>query len=96
MRSSASAIRVRASAPASGASGALEEVERHIAAQIAAILDDPDFRVLEATWRGLRFLLRHVDRRAQCFVHVISASKDEAAAAGRSVLVDAADDQPPK
>jgi hypothetical protein len=70
------------------------EAERRIAAQLAAIVDDPGFRALETCWRGLRFLLRHSDRREQCFVHVISAAKEEAANAARAILVDAAEQHP--
>jgi len=81
--------------PARASAGdVVAEVERRIAAQIAAILEDPAFAGLERAWRGLRFLLRHTNRRAHCFVHAISAGRDEAATAARSVLIDAADDQP--
>lgn len=85
----------RKPAAAAGAGdGAVAAVERRIASQIAAIVDDPAFRSLEAAWRGLRFLLRHCDRRAQCFVHAISADKPDAAEAARALLIDAADQQP--
>jgi type VI secretion system protein ImpC len=83
-----------AAAAANGKGGAVTEAERRIAGQIAAIVDDLDLRALETAWRGLRFLLRHSDRHAQCFVHVISTSKEDAAEATRAILVDAADQQP--
>lgn len=81
-------------AAANGNGGATVEAERRLAAQLAAVLDAPVFQALETSWRGLRFLLRHSDRRAQCFVHVISASREEAADAARAILIDAADQQP--
>lgn len=79
---------------ANGNGGAVAEAERRIAAQLAAIANVAGFKALETSWRGLRFLLQHCDRRAQCFVHVISATKEEAADAARAILVDAADQQP--
>lgn len=79
---------------ANGNGGVVAEAERRIASQLGAILDDPSFRAQETAWRGLRFLLRHCDRRAHCFVHAISAPKEEAVDAARTILIDDADQQP--
>lgn len=83
-----------ATSPGEAAATAAARVERRIADQVADILDTPEFRSLETAWQGLRFLLRRCDRRAQCFVHAVSAPRDEAVAAARALLVDNADRQP--
>jgi type VI secretion system protein ImpC len=50
-------------------------LDRRLSAQVAAVLHHPDFRRLEATWRGLHFLVRHVPPDANVVVRVLNASR---------------------
>jgi len=85
----------RSSAETSGSNGeALRRLEAAIAAQLGEILDHPEVRALEQAWRGLRFLMRRADRRADVFVDLINASKQDAGETLRGLLVDAAGDLP--
>jgi type VI secretion system protein ImpC len=47
--------------------------------QMRAILHDPEFRSLEAAWRGLDFLASHVETDVDLQIFVLNASKTELA-----------------
>lgn len=51
-------------------------IDKQISAQVNAILHHPVFRALEASWRGLRFLVDAVDFRQNCKLAFISISKE--------------------
>lgn len=53
----------------------VERAEAEIAAGLNAILHQPAFQALEATWRGLDFLVRNVSEEVK--LHVINISKSE-------------------
>jgi type VI secretion system protein ImpC len=59
---------------------------------LRAVLHDARFRELEASWRGLRLLVRSVDFRAGCRLHVIAAGRKDLLRAARGVAMPLADD----
>lgn len=59
-----------------------------------AILRHPEFRRLEATWRGLRLLVEHCDRKAGVEVDVVSVGREQTADALRQ-LGDGDPERPP-
>jgi type VI secretion system protein ImpC len=65
--------------PTTDVAGTLREwvavLDRRLSAQAAAILHHPDFRRLEATWRGLHSLVRQVPPDANVGVRVLNASR---------------------
>ncbi|HEY1991415.1 MAG TPA: type VI secretion system contractile sheath large subunit, partial [Gammaproteobacteria bacterium] len=67
--------------PTVGALGAhnvgqmLAEVDARLGPQLDRILHHPEFRALEASWRGLAFLLERVDYGENCVVEVLNVSR---------------------
>ncbi|HEX7901271.1 MAG TPA: hypothetical protein VF950_26165 [Planctomycetota bacterium] len=63
------------------------KVEEALGGTLRAALRDPKLRELEAAWRGLRWLVRSVDFRAGCRMHVLPCGKADRAKAIRDVLL---------
>ena len=53
----------------------LAEIDARLGPQIDQILHHPEFRALEASWRGLQFLVERVDQGENCLVEVLNLSK---------------------
>jgi len=68
------------------------QAEAAVAPMLRAVLHDPRFQELESAWRGLRLLVRSVDFRAGCRLHVIPASRKDLLRAARDVAMPLADD----
>jgi type VI secretion system protein ImpC len=68
------------------------QAESAVAPMLRAVLHDPRFQELEAAWRGLRLLVRSVDFRAGCRLHIIAAPRKELLHAARDVAMPLADD----
>ena len=54
----------------------ISQVDRKISAQLDAVLHHPDFQKLEASWRGLKFLVDRTDFRKNVRIELVNASKD--------------------
>jgi type VI secretion system protein ImpC len=52
-------------------------LDGQLSAQLTAILHHPDFRRLEATWRGLYYLVAHTEKSAELALRVLNVSKKE-------------------
>jgi type VI secretion system protein ImpC len=52
-------------------------IDALLSAQLAAIVDSLEFRELEATWRGLHYLVESVGSTATVRIRVLNVSKDE-------------------
>jgi type VI secretion system protein ImpC len=72
--------------------GVAAQAEAAVAPMLRAVLHDPRFRELEASWRGLRGLVRSVDFRSGCRLHAIPAGRKELLRAARDVAMPLADD----
>lgn len=59
--------------------GSIARVEAELSARLRALLHRPEFQALEATWRGLDFLVRNVTEKIK--LYVIDCSRAELAAA---------------
>ena len=57
--------------------GMLADIDLKIAAQIDAVLHQADFQKLEATWRGLDYLVRNTNFQENIKIDVLAATKDE-------------------
>jgi type VI secretion system protein ImpC len=68
------------------------QAESALAPMLRAVLQDPRFRELEGAWRGLRLLIRSIDFRAGCRVHVIAAPRASLLRALRETALPLADD----
>jgi type VI secretion system protein ImpC len=55
----------------------IAELDRKLAEQINVVLHHPDFQQMEATWRGLQFLLDAADGSEQLKIRVLDLSKRE-------------------
>jgi len=55
-------------------------VDEAVAAQMRGILHDPGFQVIEAAWRGVQFLVSHLETDEGLRLAVMDVSKDELAA----------------
>lgn len=53
----------------------LAEIDARLGPQLDRILHHPEFRALEASWRGLAFLLERVDYGENCVIEVLNVSK---------------------
>jgi type VI secretion system protein ImpC len=58
----------------------LAQVDQAISGQMRAILNQPDFRQIEATWRMLHFLVSQVETDETLKLYIIDVSKAELAA----------------
>jgi len=76
--------------------GALRKVasqaETAVAPLLRAVLHDPHFQELESAWRGLRLLVRSIDFRAGCRLHVIASPQQDVLRSAREVAFPLADD----
>ena len=68
------------------------QAETALAPLLRAVLHDPRFRELEAAWRGLRLLVRSIDFRSGCRLHVIAAPRAALLRAVRETALPLADD----
>ncbi|HZE96173.1 MAG TPA: type VI secretion system contractile sheath large subunit [Planctomycetota bacterium] len=68
------------------------QAETAVAPMLRAVLHDPRFQELESAWRGLRLLVRSVDFRAGCRLHVVAASRKNLLKAVRDAAFPLADD----
>jgi len=66
--------------------------ESAVAPMLRAVLHDARFQELESAWRGLRLLVRSVDFRAGCRLHVVAAPRKDLLRAVREVAMPLADD----
>jgi type VI secretion system protein ImpC len=55
----------------------MEEIDKAISKQLAAIMHHPDFQRLDATWRGLHYLVMNSETSAQLKLKVLNVSKGE-------------------
>jgi len=55
----------------------IAEIDERISRQIDAVLHHPLFQRLEASWRGLKFLVDRVDYRENVRVELLNCSKDD-------------------
>jgi type VI secretion system protein ImpC len=53
----------------------LAEIDARLGPQLDQILHHAEFRALEASWRGLQFLVERVDQTENCIVEVLNLSK---------------------
>lgn len=53
------------------------EIDRVLSEQLGEIFSQDDFRSLESSWRGLKFLLDRLDREAPIEVELISSERDD-------------------
>lgn len=53
----------------------LAEIDARLGPQLDQILHHAEFRALEASWRGLQFLVERVDQTENCLVEVLNLSK---------------------
>ncbi len=70
---------------ASWQQGALDAANFELAGKLRALLHHPDFQSLEATWRGVDFLVRHIEAvdRVSVFLLDLSASELQAEVSGQ-------------
>jgi type VI secretion system protein ImpC len=55
----------------------LAEIDHLVSVQLSEVLHSPEFERLEATWRGLRYLLRSTRKAAGVEIRVLNISKKE-------------------
>ena len=65
----------------SAADEIVEDFDRKLGAQLRAILEHPDFRRLEAAWRGLKFLVDRLPPREPVLLDVLPAPREALAEA---------------
>ena len=65
--------------PNPAADGPIADLDRRIAAQLDAVLNDPEVRAFEAAWRGLKFVLDRCAGRGGLQVEVLAATKAQLA-----------------
>lgn len=68
------------------------QAESAVAPMLRAVLHDPRFQDLEASWRGLRLLVRSVDFRSGCRLHVVASPRKDLLRSVRDVALPLADD----
>lgn len=56
---------------------AIDEIDKAISAQLAAIMHAPEFVKLEGSWRGLNYLVKNTETSANLKIRVLNASKRE-------------------
>lgn len=72
--------------------GVAAQAESAVAPMLRAVLHDPRFQELESAWRGLRLLVRSVDFRAGCRLHVVPSQRKDLLRSVRDVALPLADD----
>jgi type VI secretion system protein ImpC len=55
----------------------IAELDRRISEQMDAVIHHTGFQRLESTWKGLQFLVEHVDFRENIRVNILQARKEE-------------------
>jgi type VI secretion system protein ImpC len=55
----------------------IAQIDHLLSLQLNAVLHHPDFQRLEATWRGLRYLLEQSETGPNCKIKVLNVSKKE-------------------
>lgn len=68
------------------------QAEAAVGPMLRSLLHHPRFQELEGAWRGLRLLVRSVDFRAGCRLHVIPSGRPDLLRAAREVALPLADD----
>ncbi len=53
------------------------ELDRKISAQVNAVIHSEDFRKLESSWRGLKYLVDQTDFRQNNKIQIINVAKDD-------------------
>src|SRR5438093_8046042 len=61
------------------ADGLIAEIDRYLSAQLDRVMRHPEFRRLEAAWRGLKFLIDRVDFREPIRLEIIPAAREKLA-----------------
>src|SRR4051812_42450264 len=64
------------------------EIDRALSAQLSAILHHPDFRRLEATWRGLTYLVMNTETDERLKLRVLNVGRPELGPAAVKVSAD--------
>jgi type VI secretion system protein ImpC len=67
-------------APSSDQAALVAAVDAAVAESMRRLLHDPAFQALEATWRGIDFLLRQIETDETLKVHLLNLSRAELAA----------------
>ncbi len=55
----------------------IAQIDHLLSLQVNTILHHPEFQKLEATWRGLRYLLEQSETGPNCKIKVLNVSKKE-------------------
>jgi type VI secretion system protein ImpC len=55
----------------------IAQIDHLLSLQLNSVLHHPDFQKLEATWRGLHYLLEQSETSANCKIKVLNVSKKE-------------------
>lgn len=55
----------------------IDDIDRQLSSQLNEVLHHPDFQKLEATWRGLHYLVRHTETGETLKIRVLNVSKRE-------------------
>ena len=63
--------------PGPNTAAQLAQIDRNLSARLRSILHHPEFQRLEATWRGLRYLVDSTETSAQLKIKVLSVTKEE-------------------
>ena len=79
LRAEADTLRVAAPTPRGMAEAVVAELDRLLGEQINLILHHPEFQAVEASWRGLRFLVGSPASGSQVKVRVLDIGKRELA-----------------
>lgn len=71
----------------------LAEVDKKLTAWLAAVLHHPAVQSLESAWRGLAFLIAHIDFRTGVRLRVLHAPRDKMLERLRTLVIDPVFDQ---
>jgi type VI secretion system protein ImpC len=55
----------------------IANIDKKVSSQIDEVLHNPDFQKLEATWRGLEFLIKRTNFHQNIEINLLHATKDE-------------------
>lgn len=55
----------------------IAEIDKKLSAQVDEILHNEDFRKIESSWRGLKYLVDHTDFRENIRVDIVNATKTD-------------------
>ena len=62
---------------AAAINGRIKEIDELLSAQLNEILHDPAFQRVEATWRGLNYLVKQTETGTRLKLRVLNATRDE-------------------